>query len=272
MSLETRRRAIIELVTEQGDISIQALAAHFQVSVQTLRSDLRYLTEQRLLLRRHGVVAPFARENVAYQQREIVNIQGKQLIGQQTAHLLADADSCFLGTGTTIEMVARALPKHSKLSIFTNNFHALPYIGQLVNCQLTVAGGRIRLRDLDIIGSDAQLFFSRYRVDVGVVSVGGISDTGELYDFNDDEVVARQVLLANACIKILVIDSTKFNRQALCCNGDINDFDYVVSDRAPSALQQARLLRGRTQWQCQESLASPLCHHQAALRGPDKSR
>ncbi|HKS33172.1 MAG TPA: DeoR/GlpR family DNA-binding transcription regulator [Enterobacteriaceae bacterium] len=257
MTPETRRSAIVALVTERGETSIEALSHHFGVSLQTVRSDLRDLTTQGLLLRRHGMVATFARENIGYQQREIVNIHGKRWIGERTAQLLSEAQSCFLGTGTTVEMVARALPETASLAAFTNNLHAALPLSHLPGCELTVAGGRIRKRDLDIIGSDALTFFSRYRVDVGVVSVGGIGESGELYDFNDDEVLARQALIASADLTVLVVDSTKFGRTALCRNGCVGDFDYVVSDRAPTDRQQAMLSRRQTQWLCQDGAKKP---------------
>ncbi|MFK3707289.1 DeoR/GlpR family DNA-binding transcription regulator [Klebsiella sp. NPDC088457] len=254
MTPETRRNAIVALTTERGEISIDALSRHFGVSLQTIRSDLRDLTAQGLLLRRHGMVAPFARENIAWQQRKIVNINGKRWIGEQVARLLCGAQSCFLGTGTTVEMVARALPESLSLAVFTNNLHAAQPLSQLPGCTLTIAGGRIRKRDLDIIGSDALAFFSRYRVDIGVVSVGGIDESGDLYDFNDDEVVARLALTASADITVLVVDSTKFGRTALCRNGHAGDFDYVVSERPPTAQQQARLELRRTQWLCRDAV------------------
>lgn len=250
MTPETRRSAIVALVTERGELSIDALSHHFGVSLQTVRSDLRDLTAQGLLLRRHGTVATFARENIGYQQREIVNISGKRWIGERVAQLLGDVQSCFLGTGTTVEMVARALPENTSLAVFTNNLHAAQPLSQLSGCDLTVAGGRVRKRDLDIIGSDALTFFSRYRVDIGVVSVGGIGEAGDLYDFNDDEVMARQALIASADLTVLVVDSTKFGRMAICRNGCIGDFDYVVSDREPGPQQQAMLSRRHTQWFC----------------------
>ncbi|WP_210732720.1 DeoR/GlpR family DNA-binding transcription regulator [Brenneria roseae] len=253
MTPESRRRAITTMVTEQGEQSIEQLAAHFGVSLQTVRSDVRELTEQGLLLRRHGLVAPFARENIGYQQREIVNVSGKRWIGQQVAALLGEYQSCFLGTGTTVEMAARALPAHTRLTAFTNNLHAAQALSRLPGCELTVAGGQVRKRDLDVIGGDALTFFSRYRVAIGVVSIGGMGEAGELYDFNDDEVMARHALLAGAAVKVLVVDSTKFGRPALCQNGTIADFHYIVSDRPPSK-QQRDVLQGlTTRWLCQES-------------------
>ncbi|UYU31843.1 DeoR/GlpR family DNA-binding transcription regulator [Siccibacter colletis] len=248
MTPESRRTAIVELVTAHGESSIEQLAQHFGVSLQTVRSDLRMLTAGGLLLRRHGMVAPFARENIGYQQREIVNIQGKRWIGERTAVLLGNYMSCFLGTGTTVEMVARALPSETRLAVFTNNLHAADALSRLATCELTVAGGRVRKRDLDVIGSDAQSFFSRYRVDAGVVSVGGIGEAGELYDYNDDEVAARQALVASAAVSVLVVDSTKFGRSAICQNGSVGDFDFVISDRPPTPKQFAVMKQKKNQW------------------------
>ena len=252
MTPEARRIEIVSLVTEQGESSIEQLAHYFGVSLQTVRSDLRELTAQGLLLRRHGMVAPFARENIGYQQREIINVQGKRWIGGRVVRLLSEVESCFLGTGTTVEMVAHALPVDTQLAVCTNNLHAATPLSQLPGCELTVAGGRVRKRDLDVIGSDALAFFHRYRVDIGVVSVGGIGEQGELYDFNDEEVVARQALIASARVNVLVVDSTKFGRRAMCCNGNIGDFHYVVSDRAPTHQQRNLLASRQTQWLCQE--------------------
>lgn len=248
MTPQSRRNAIVAMVTSQGECSIDALAKHFDVSLQTVRSDVRGLTAQGLLLRQHGLVAPFARENIGYQQREIVNVEGKHAIGALGAALVHEHPSCSLGTGTTVEMVARALPSSSKTMFFTNNLHAAEHISQLPDCELTVAGGRVRKRDLDVIGGDALAFFSRYRVSIGLVSVGGIDESGTLYDFNDEEVMAHQSLLATAAIHVLVVDSTKFGRTALCQNGHITDFDYVISDRAPSAEQVTAISMSKTQW------------------------
>lgn len=253
MTPGSRRRAIVMMATEQGECSIEQLAEHFGISLQTVRSDVRELTEQGLLLRRHGLVAPFARENIGYRQREIVNISGKRWIGEQVAALLGAYQHCFLGTGTTIEMAARALPADIRLTVFTNNLHAAQRLSHLPDCDLIVAGGQVRKRDLDIIGGDALAFFSRYRVEIGVVSVGGIGEAGELYDFNDDEVKARSALLAGAAVRVLAVDSTKFGRTALCQNGNIADFHYVVSDRPPSKRQRDALLRASTRWLCKES-------------------
>jgi DeoR/GlpR family transcriptional regulator of sugar metabolism len=49
-----RHQAIVELARAENRVTVDALAAHFGVSVQTIRKDLNLLCEQRLLTRTHG--------------------------------------------------------------------------------------------------------------------------------------------------------------------------------------------------------------------------
>ncbi|KFC50241.1 hypothetical protein DK37_14450 [Halomonas sp. SUBG004] len=74
--------------------------------------------------------------------------------------------------------------------------------------------------------------FQRYRVDVGIVSVGGMDSHGHLYDYNDDEVMAREALLAHAAYRILVLDKTKFDLPLRCAAGSLADY-HASSPTAP---------------------------------------
>ncbi|MCP1316211.1 DeoR/GlpR family DNA-binding transcription regulator [Halomonas sp. 707B3] len=251
MNVTERRRAVLARVRGEGRQTLAALAHHFGVSVQTLRGDIRVLAEQGLILRRHGEVMPFPdQENVGYDQRQIVNQEGKRHIARQAASLISNHQSLFLGTGTTVEQLADALRDKQGLQIMTNNLHALIKLCAL-ECELVVAGGRVRRRDQDVIGGDAWRFFQRYRVDIGIVSVGGMDSHGQLYDYNDDEVMAREALLAHAAYRILVLDKTKFDLPLRCAAGSLADYHAVITDsplpdrlRSPLAAQGVRFMSG----------------------------
>lgn len=239
MSSIDRQHRLLALVNCEGRQTITALAERFAVSVQTIRTDIRTLAGKGLVLRRHGEVLPFPDyENVAYDQRRIVNATGKRRIAQRCLELIGDNQSLFLGTGTTVEQLAASLTVREGLQIMTNNLHAVRHLCHHPSCQLTVAGGRVRQRDQDIIGGDAWRFFERYRVDVGVVSVGAMDRWGRLYDYNDDEVMAREGLVANARLTAVLIDSTKFDTRASCNAGTVADYDVVITDEPlPRALR-----------------------------------
>lgn len=241
MPINHRQQKIVQWINLQGRSSLQALAQKFDVSVQTIRTDIRILAQHGLLLRSHGEAIPFPdRENISYNQRQIRNAAAKAHIAQLCCTVLTDYQSIFLGSGTTITELAKRLVNFKALQIMTTNIHAVAHLApsQAIDSAeetvVTLSGGRVRLRDQDIIGGDAIRFYQRYRADIGIVSVGALDRHGNLYDFNDDEVMAREALLANCQQRILVIDSTKFDTASRCASGKLEDFDYVISDQPPS--------------------------------------
>ncbi|WP_409526426.1 DeoR/GlpR family DNA-binding transcription regulator [Nitrincola sp. MINF-07-Sa-05] len=242
MSASERRQQIVVLINQSGRQSLEQLAERFNVSVQTIRTDIRVLADRGLLMRRHGVAAPFpGRENVDFDQRQIVNRSGKRVIAEQCLELISDYQSLFLGTGTTVEHLADLLNLRKGIRVMTNNIHAATRLCHHPDCELIIAGGLVRKRDQDVVGGDALQFFSRFRVDIGIVSVGGMSRHGQLYDFNTDEVMAREALLLNARQKVLLLDSAKFDTEACCSAGHLTDYDIVVMDQPPGASLRSEL-------------------------------
>jgi DeoR family transcriptional regulator, glycerol-3-phosphate regulon repressor len=240
-----RQQAILQLINREGRQPLDALGTRFGVSIQTIRTDIRRLADQGLLLRRHGEALPFPhRDNVSYDQRQILNSPGKQHIASLCRGQLCDYQRLMLGTGSTVARLAQRLNDLKGLQVMTNNLHAVQALCDHADCELLMAGGRVRQRDQDVIGGDALRFFQRYRADVGIVSVGLMDRDGGLYDYNDDEVMAREALLRQCRQRILLIDSSKFDRQAACVAGHLSDFDTVISDQ-PLPAQLSASLKAR---------------------------
>lgn len=242
MNTLQRRQQIVALINQSGRQSLESMAKQFGVTIQTIRSDVRVLANRGLLMRQHGSAAPFpGRENVEFDQRQIVNRSGKQVIAEHCLTLISDYHSLFLGTGTTVEQLAMLLSARQGIRVMTNNLHAATQLCHHPDCELIIAGGLVRKRDQDVVGGDALRFFSRFRVDVGIVSVGGMNRHGQLYDYNTDEVMAREALLENARQRILLLDSSKFDTEASCSAGHLTDYDVVVMDQAPVPTLRNRL-------------------------------
>ncbi|MGR0279146.1 DeoR/GlpR family DNA-binding transcription regulator [Marinomonas dokdonensis] len=240
--MNKRHYEIVQWVNQQGRQSLQALAEHFRVSVQTIRSDIRVLAEKGLVLRSHGEVIPFPnRENISFDQRRIRNAVGKQRIADLCINKLADFQSIFLGSGSSVAYVASQLSVFKGIQVMTTNLHAARNLCEHPDCELTISGGRVRMRDQDVIGGDALRFFQRYRADIGIFSVAAVNKQGQLFDFTDEEVMAREALVNYCHYRILVIDSSKFDTESRCVWGNLSDYQCVITDVAPSPLLQSKL-------------------------------
>lgn len=101
--------------------------------------------------------------------------------------------------------------------------------------QVTIPGGRLRESEADIVGPSAVDFFDQYRFDIGVFGVAAVDSDGALFDFSEEDVHSREAISRRARTRILVLDSTKFNRRALACSGHVTNVEHVVCEARPPA-------------------------------------
>lgn len=235
MQAVERQRQIVELVRAEGFASIEALARHYAVTPQTIRRDINLLCDRGLLRRHHGGagIPPLPPEgvNIAYQARQVLNLEEKQRIGAVVAARIPDGASLFFGIGTTPEQVARALLKHRNLTVMTNNLNVASVLCANDSFTVSIAGGVLRNLDRDVTGDQAVAFFNTYKVDYGIFGVGGIDEDGTLLDFDSNEVRARQALVANSRQAFLVADHTKFGRNAVVRGGHFSQAVAFFTDR-----------------------------------------
>ncbi|MEJ8472950.1 DeoR/GlpR family DNA-binding transcription regulator [Roseibium algae] len=242
-----RQAEIADLVQKTGFASVDELADRFEVTTQTIRRDVNGLCELGVLRRTHGGVEPPAPAgNIHYSTRQILNLARKKRIADVVAGSIQNASSLAFSIGTTPEIVMQALIGHEGLCIFTNNLNVAFTASINSSFQVTIAGGRLRHGDRDILGTAAQDFFANYKVDIGIFGVAGVDEDGTLLDFHEEEVAARQSILANCRQSFLVLDHTKFSRTAHVRGGHISDVSHVCTDRPMPAAIEALLVGAKT--------------------------
>lgn len=251
-AIARRRDQILSLLATHGELSAETLSERLNVTVQTIRSDLRDMDDDGLVRRRHGAAnLSTPAENSDYHPRQSVSQDEKARIGDALARIVPAGASIALGTGTTVEACARALVRHEGMTVFTNNIHAVLALRFAKGIAVSLAGGAVRMRDLDFIGSESVEFFARLRPDFAVFSVGGVSHSGDLLDFNMEEVRARRAIFDCATHRILVIDGSKIGRAAHHAHGKIWSAETVIcSARLPAEAEQEMQFLGRRLIRC----------------------
>lgn len=232
--MQRRREEIAALVLAQGAVTVGALAEQFDVSMQTIRRDVYALCEGDMLHRVHGRIE-LSKEflNTPFDQRVDTNLMGKRAIAEATANLIPDGATVFISIGSTQLSVAQALQRREGLTVITNNLSVAMALSEEVSNRIILPGGEVRLPDRDILGNNAVEFFGRFRADFAIFGVAGIADDGSLLDFHTSEVDARQKMRVNARTSLLLVDASKFGRQAPALGDKITDMDRVIIDHLP---------------------------------------
>ncbi len=232
--LHPRQSEIIEMARQNGNVDVENLAQHFNVSPQTIRKDLNDLCGIQLLQRVHGgAIYPSTVSNIAYLSRRNMAADSKQSIARHTAAFIGDDASLILNIGTTTELVAQELKRHRGLFVITNNLNVANTLSDASDIDVLVAGGIVRKSDGGIVGSSAVDMIRSFKVDYAIIGISAIDEDGTLLDFDHREVLVTRAILGQARKKILVADSMKLSRRAPAIVGNLSNLDIFVTDRKP---------------------------------------
>ena len=237
MTPNPRQAQLVEEVQRRGTVSVEALAEQFGVTLQTVRRDVKLLTDAGLLARFHGGarVPSSTTENLAYRQRQLLNEQAKQRIARAVARAVPNDCSLIINIGTTAEAIARALLHHKGLRVITNNLNVAAVLSGNRDCEVIVAGGVVRARDRGIIGEVTIDFIQQFKVDIGLIGISAIEADGTLRDFDYREVKVARAIISQSREVWLAADHSKFNRPAMVEVGRLEQVDMLFTDAEPPA-------------------------------------
>ncbi len=243
MITNPRHQRLFDEVRTRGTASVESLARLLDVTSQTIRRDVNALSRAGLLSRFHGGVGlPGATiENIAYNQRQALNADGKRRIADAVAQRVPHGSSLILNIGTTTEAVARALLQHRNLRVVTNNLNVAAILADNPSCDVIVCGGQVRARDRGIVGEAAVDFIRQFRVDIGLIGISSIEPDGTLRDFDYREVKVAQAIITQSRAVWLVADHSKFTRRAMVQLAHLSQVDVLFTDQPPSPALQACL-------------------------------
>jgi len=238
-----RQERIIEIVSQSGFASIEELANTFKVTQQTIRRDLTELHKQKKIQRYHGGAGLSSTvSNAPYSNRKIQHLDDKQRIAEAIARKIPDYSSMFINIGTTTEAIAHALLKHKGLTIITNNLHVASIMSRKDDFKIIIAGGVVRNRDGGIMGEATIDFVSQFKVDYAIIGISGIDESGDLLDFDYQEVRVSKAIVSNSRNIFLAADHSKFGRDAMTRLGNISQVHHVFTS-APPPLSIVNILK-----------------------------
>ncbi|MFQ7538414.1 MAG: DeoR/GlpR family DNA-binding transcription regulator, partial [Clostridium sp.] len=147
-----RRNEITRMLQEQGYVKAQQLAEQYQVSMETIRKDLKYLEAAGIARKEYGGAGLSLLDVEHTLPVRMEHMSKKQEIARYALSFLKDAKVIFLDAGTTVHELAKLLNTCRPLDIVTNSLLAWETLdASLHNVFLT--GGKKREKNRSLTGS-----------------------------------------------------------------------------------------------------------------------
>ena len=240
-----RRKEILELLSEKGELHVPELSQKFDVSEVTIRNDLDQLEQKKVLIRVRGGALKLE-NNVAVDQRlgdkSKINFKEKNKIGNRAAQYVSESDTIIIDSGSTTAELVRYLTDLQDLTVITNALNITNLLSSNPNINLIIPGGYLRKNSLSLVGPLAEKNLLNFNVDKVFLGVDGFDTKQGIYTPNMEEARLNEIMIQISREVIVLADSSKFVKRSLAFICDLSHIDKVITDSNISPEDKKRLI------------------------------
>jgi DeoR/GlpR family transcriptional regulator of sugar metabolism len=208
MLKEERLRWILGRLEADKKVLLSTLSNELDVSEDTVRRDIRELSDQGLLKMVRGGAVPHAPGPRHFTERIHVASKDKHEIARKAVNLLHDGQVVIFDGGTSTLAVASILPRELKITVVTNSFPVASMLENHENAEVLFAGGRLYKDSFVTIGFDTIRFFQNIRADIcflGICSIHlQLGITSQSYE--EAEVKKTMVSSSSQVVALTTVD------------------------------------------------------------------
>lgn len=236
MSIAERHKWILDKLQRAGYVSVSDLSKEMDVTMATVRKDLRILEGKGLLYRAHGSatpVYPYVNDRPVY-EKELVRVEEKRAIAQKAVEFIAENEAVIIGSGTTVVAFAQAIPRSFKLTVLTGAMNVAMALLDAPDVETVQLGGVVRKSSSSVVGHYAEEMMDHFACSKLFLSVDGISLDYGLTTSNMMEAHLNTRMIRSVQRTIVLVDSSKFGKKGFGKICDLEDVHTIITDKGLS--------------------------------------
>jgi DeoR/GlpR family transcriptional regulator of sugar metabolism len=239
--VDSRRKKIIAILQKTGDIRVMDIASHLKVSEITVRRDLQYLEDMKVIDRYYGGAR--VRQETQKERRSEIALKRDQ-IARLAASLVEDKDTIFINTSSTaLEMIKYIDAKD--VTVITNNANAI-LEQKSHSVKVILTGGELYNIKGTLVGEFAKNNLLRVNAKKAFLGCAGLSLENGMTTEILNEVDLNQAMLQHVTGRAFIMcDHTKLGKSSsfISCGMDMIR-EVITDDRADKEYVKALRERG----------------------------
>lgn len=236
-----RRHTIMQLLQEQGELSVEQLVQLFDISEVTIRKDLSALETNGFLLRKYGGAILMPKEIIDENENDELT-KRKFVIAKAAAERIRDHNRIIVDSGSTTAALIKQLNLKQGLVVMTNSLPVATELRALENePTLLMTGGTWDTRSESFQGKVAEQVLRSYDFDQLFIGADGIDLARGSTTFN--ELVGLSQVMAEVSREVVVmVESQKIGRKMPNLELTWQQIDVLITDTGLSEQDKQAIL------------------------------
>lgn len=225
---QQRRHHIMQIMQEQGEVSVEQLVQLFDTSEVTIRKDLTALEASGFLLRRYGGAILMPQDIIEDEQEELS--ERKFVIAKAAAERIRDHNRIIVDSGSTTAALIKQLNGKQGLIVMTNSLSVATELRSLENePTLLMTGGTWDTRSESFQGKVAEQVLRSYDFDQLFIGADGVDLERGTTTFN--ELIGLSQVMAEVSREVIVmVESQKIGRKMPNLELNWQQIDVLITD------------------------------------------
>lgn len=229
---EERKDQISDLINSKHKITVSELASLFNVSLGTIRNDLRELENYGLLKRTHG--GAISNQKVAFEpitsEKETTDIKEKKAIAGLALDLIDDGDVIALDTGTTVLELAKLLHLKKNLTIIIFDLKIAEVLERTSDATIITVGGILRKNHHSLLGYMTVNNLKSLNVDKSFIACNALHLKKGVMTTIMELAEVKRALIDFSDEVILMCTSKKFDKSSMVKFCELMEIQTIITD------------------------------------------
>lgn len=224
--VNSRRKQIVAILNKTGEARVMEIAAFLKVSEITIRRDLQYLEDHKVLVRYYGGAR--LHDGSAENRKDLLT-RCREGIARRAARLVEDGDTIFINTSSTALLMLQYITARN-VSVITNNGNAVSS-PKHSGVSVILTGGELRSLKGTMVGEFAMHNIERVAAKKAFLGCSGLSiENGMTTEILNEVDINKLMLERTRGESYILADHRKLGVNSSFVSCDIASIRNVITD------------------------------------------
>lgn len=228
-----RHKLILRELKSKGNVSVSELKQLLNISIDTVRRDLKLLERQGKINRIHGGATVKETEvtNLIFEQRKNLHLNRKKELAKEAVKYVKEFQAVSLNAGTTnIEIAKELMLNFDRLTIITNSLHVADALRGKKEFTVIITGGVLDQEEYSLYDRSVVEEIKQFNIDVAFININAISLEKGLTDFRQGEKDVIKAMIDSSEQAIVAADSSKYETISYLKICELTQIDLLITD------------------------------------------